>query len=74
MLAVRTNRRCMLMAGALVALAGCEAKLETGYDYRPLSASPAERRAYYAAPFSPESKVSEDQRGDELRPRRPTSY
>ena len=38
---------------------GCGMKLETGYEYRPLTASTAERRAYYASPFSPEKSAAE---------------
>ena len=41
-----------LMAAAL---AGCMPTLETGYEPRQLGASPAERRGYYASPFTPEA-------------------
>lgn len=42
----------------LVALGGCESTLDTGYKYTPLNASDAQRRGYYAAPFSPEATAS----------------
>ena len=34
-------------------LAGCEPTLETGYKPRTLKATEADRRSYYAPPFSP---------------------
>jgi hypothetical protein len=57
-------RRRELAAGLLLCLsvAGCGMKLETGYDYRPLTASSAERRAYYASPFSPEKAAAEHEK------------
>ena len=62
----------VLLCGAL---AGCRGSaLETGYSYRPLSDTAAERRAYYAAPYSPESKVAPQDRSDEFRSRRATNY
>ena len=51
-----------LALAALAALAGCgESQLEDGYKYRPLNASSAERRAYYASPFSPEKAAAEQE-------------
>ena len=50
------SRGVRLTGAVLLALAcGCTQELETGYKPRALSASPAERRAYYASPFSPEA-------------------
>jgi hypothetical protein len=47
-------------------------KIDTGYKPRKLGASDALRRSYYAAPFTPESKVPERDRDDfeKNRPRR----
>jgi len=44
-----------LLLLALVMAGGCEEKLETGYKPRRLDSSDADRRAYYAPEFSPES-------------------
>jgi hypothetical protein len=44
--------------------AACGSRLETGYKPRKLSDSEAERRAYYADPFSPEARAL-DGRGAE---------
>lgn len=41
---------------------GCGSKLETGYAPRKLNDSDAERRGYYAAPFSPEARAAEAER------------
>ena len=48
--------------------AGCGPQLETGYKYRPLNATPTERRAYYASPFSPEKAAAEQERRQQNRP------
>jgi uncharacterized lipoprotein YmbA len=57
--------RWMTMLVMAAALAGCGSeKLDTGYMPRKLGASDALRRSYYAAPFSPESKVPERDRVD----------
>jgi hypothetical protein len=45
----------MVLSGGLMTI-GCSPELETGYKPRPLSASEAERRAYYAERFSPEAQ------------------
>ena len=42
--------------------AGCGMDLETGYKYRPLDASGAQRKAYYASPFSPEKSAAESEK------------
>jgi len=39
---------------------GCGMELETGYKYRPLNATPTQRRGYYASPYSME-KAAADQ-------------
>jgi len=41
--------------------AGCGMELETGYKYRPLSASPVQRRGYYASPYSQEKAAAEQE-------------
>jgi hypothetical protein len=50
-----------LMAGALVC--GCSEKLETGYEPKRLGVSSAERRAYYASPYTPEAIAAEHEGG-----------
>ncbi|HWP39684.1 MAG TPA: hypothetical protein VNL70_02075 [Tepidisphaeraceae bacterium] len=52
-------------------LGGCSDKLETGYKPRPLTASPAMRRSFYASPFTPEAKAPELEREQEFEARRP---
>jgi hypothetical protein len=44
----------------LLVTAACDNHLETGYKFRPLSASDDERRAWYAPAFSKESHVEHD--------------
>ena len=62
----------MLGCVAAVALAaGCSTKLETGYEPRKLSDSTAERRAYYADPFTPEARAAAEERKTEFNARRP---
>jgi hypothetical protein len=66
-------RRPLIAAGVLlIALpsGACSNKLETGYVPVKLNASPQQRRAYYAAPFSPEARAVPD-REEELNARRP---
>ena len=48
----------------LSAVAGCQSDLEDGYKPRALNATPAQRRAYYASPFTPEAAAA-DQEGHE---------
>ena len=63
--------RCCLLIG-IVALAGCgSTKLETGYEPRPLGASDAVRRGYYAAPFTAEAKAAAADQEGEMEMRRP---
>lgn len=55
----------MIAAGTLlmVGTTGCGMQLETGYAYRPLNSTEAQRRAYYASPFSPEKSAGEKDKG-----------
>lgn len=72
-------RRALLLLlaapASICALAGCGGKqLETGYTFTPLGDSPAQRRAYYAGPFSPEARnamISEQREGGSGPSRRP---
>lgn len=50
------RRFSLIVAIALLLSVGCEETLETGYQPRTLKASEADRRAYYAQPFSPGSQ------------------
>ncbi len=53
-------RRLALLIGLLPTVlpaAGCEPTLETGYKPRTLKASEADRRSYYAPPFSPAAQT-----------------
>ena len=57
--------RTTLLSGLTIAMigsvVGCSDKLETGWEPRRLDASPAERRAYYASPFTPEAAAAQQQ-------------
>ena len=55
----------------LFVVGGCANTLETGYKPKPLGASAAMRRSYYASPFSPEAKAPELERDQEMEARRP---
>ncbi|HEY2587615.1 MAG TPA: hypothetical protein VGI81_17850 [Tepidisphaeraceae bacterium] len=59
------RRGRMIATGALLMLGvgGCAMQLETGYTYRPLNSTDAQRRAYYASPFSPEKSAAEKDKG-----------
>lgn len=46
--------------------------LETGYNYRPLNATPTEIRGYYAGRFTPAARAAAMERSEELARRRPT--
>jgi hypothetical protein len=65
----------VLVAGGLAALAGasggCREELETGYQYRRLSATAGERKGYYAPAFSPEAQAAQAERQEDFRARRP---
>jgi hypothetical protein len=55
-----------------ICAAGCGMQLETGYQYRALNASTAERRGYYAPAFSPEkSAVEQEKKGSGATPSLP---
>ena len=51
------SMRILLLA--LVGLAGCSSKLETGYEPKRLDMSSGEIKALYAEPFSPEAEQAE---------------
>ena len=57
--------RSWILIGTLLAgmSGGCSEKLETGYEPRRLGASSAERRAYYASPYTPEAIAAEHENG-----------
>jgi hypothetical protein len=40
---------------------GCGMELETGYKYRPLNATPVQRRGYYASPYSMDKAAAEQE-------------
>ena len=63
--------RPWLFASVLLLLVGCSSKLETGYQPQLIGASAAQRRAYYATPFSPESQAPKTDKESELANRRP---
>ena len=67
--------RTALAALTLVAMAGsgCDSNLVTGYQPRRLGDSPAQRRAYYAGKYTPQSHAADAEKADELRSRRPVS-
>lgn len=64
-------RGLMLMMLMGAGVAGCSNTLETGYKPKPLTASAALRRSYYASPFSPEAKAPEMEKEQEFEARRP---
>jgi hypothetical protein len=47
---------------ALVLVAGCKSKTETGYEPRKLGDSITVQRGYYASPFSPTAREAEAER------------
>lgn len=66
--------RFVLIATMLTFLvfSGCgSGKLETGYAPRKIGASPAERRGFYASPFTPQAQAAQVERDDEVDVRRP---
>jgi hypothetical protein len=71
------TRRVVRTALVLLPLAGpggCgTGKLETGYAYRPLGASDAERRAFYSPRYTRAAAIAEQERSREaeFRSRRP---
>jgi hypothetical protein len=57
---VGRSHAAMWIAVPLALLAvGCGMELETGYKYRPLSATPVQRRGYYASPYTQEKAAAE---------------
>lgn len=52
-----------ILALSAAALAGCNTQLETGYAYRPLNSTEAQRKAYYASPFTPEKAGANNDKG-----------
>lgn len=68
---MRPAVRLSLFIASLAPLAACRAELESGYQYRRLSSTPGDRKAYYAPAFSPESKAASAERQDEFRSRKP---
>lgn len=63
--------RTALITALALFVVGCSNTLETGYKPRVLGASAAERRAYYAKPFTPEKKAGQVDRDSEAELRRP---
>lgn len=62
----------LLLVGGLIIAGGCtKATLETGYEPRKLGSTQAERRGFYAPPFSPEAAEARMDRETELEMRRP---
>ncbi|HTL28500.1 MAG TPA: hypothetical protein VL282_04745 [Tepidisphaeraceae bacterium] len=55
----------------LLCISGCSSKLETGYQPQLLGASAAQRRAYYATPYTPEATAPKTDKETELNMRRP---
>lgn len=60
-------RWTLLLALPLIGGLGCSSKLETGYQPRALGSSAAERRGYYASPFTPEASAAPQSQNDEVR-------
>jgi hypothetical protein len=54
-------------------LVGCTNKLETGYRPRTIGSNDAERRGYYAAPFSREAREARQRTDYDTDIRRPGS-
>jgi len=72
---MRMRRLALVLLVALVTLVpgvGCARQtLETGYKFTPLGASPTQRRAYYAGPFSPEARQAQMEAASDESDRRP---
>ena len=74
---MKSNRRVLFWMGAALALAagGCQSTLEDGYKPHALNASSAQRRAYYASPFTPEAAAAEQEHTDDAgKLHRPGTY
>jgi hypothetical protein len=65
-------KRGLLLIFGLLLLAGCQSDLETGYKPKKLGVTDEERRAYYAAPFSPESAAAGEGKANITKARTPT--
>jgi len=52
-------RRCEIVVIALIAIAGCQGKLETGYRPRLIGDNDIQRRGYYAGEFTTQKKQAE---------------
>ena len=63
-----SRRRPLGSALLLLLLAGCQPELETGYKPRPLNASEADRRSYYAPAFSADSRPDQGGTGFNFAP------
>ena len=61
----------LAIAGAT--MAGCDTNLVTGYQPRRLGDSPAQRRAYYAGKYTPQSHAADQEKVDDMRSRRPVT-
>src|SRR4051812_4003162 len=63
-------KRWLIIGGLMfLSVAGCENTLETGYKPNALNATDSRRRAYYAAPYSPEAQAAgADEGAVRLRP------
>ena len=48
----------LVSAFALASSTGCSNKLETGYEPRQLGVTSAERKGYYASPYTPEAAAA----------------
>ena len=66
--------RTIAAATVLLLVAGCSAKLETGYEPHKLGVSENVRRGYYATPFTPEANAASQDRESEIEARRPNRY
>ncbi len=70
----RASRGCatLLLLGIAT---GCQSTLEDGYKPRALNANAAQRRAYYASPFTPEAAAGDQDKSGALgRSHRPGAY
>lgn len=63
--------RWMMMIACALCGTGCTNKLETGYRPRTIGANEAERRGYYAAPFSKEAREARQRTDYDTDVRRP---
>ena len=61
---VSRTARAGLAIAAFALLTGCSNALETGYVPRTLGATSAERRGYYASPFTPEATAAAQSQND----------